>query len=288
MWFKQINWYTLEHIASLEQLQEQMTPYLAKGCGPSALQACGWVAVSDNMLYANLNQIWLLRAQYEEKILPAAAIRCHVHKYIQHLEKTEDRKVTKKEKKWLADQAIAELSPNALIKTTNIDGVLDVQNGYLILPTYSQKLTEAFITLLRQTLGTLKVVAPVVPATLSNSMTTWVQDDTTLHDAFELSTSCDLHDPCHVSSTIRCNGFDVASTEIQQHINLGRKIIKIALVWQKRLGITLDHHGMIKRLKWLTDDIALQDDDIIGSLMLWLSDMHQMILDLRATGLYLS
>jgi recombination associated protein RdgC len=93
-------------------------------------------------------------------------------------------------------------------------------------------------------------------------MTQWVAEassDSNSHEHFTLGDECELSDPKETGSVIRCKHQDLASNEINSHLQAGMIISKLGLNWLNGIEFILDDQLAIKRLRF-ADNIQEKAD----------------------------
>ena len=98
-----------------------------------------------------------------------------------------------------------------------------------------------------------------------------------------IENECELRSTDEEDAVIRCKNHDLAAPEIQNHLNAGKEVVKIALDWNERLGFVLDDTLGIKRLRFLD---AIQEQasevDAADETERFDADFSIMTLELRA------
>jgi recombination associated protein RdgC len=93
-------------------------------------------------------------------------------------------------------------------------------------------------------------------------MTSWVGEATSAvnsHENFSLGDECELSDPKETGSVIRCKHQDLASNEINSHLQAGMVVSKLGLIWLNGIEFILDDQLAIKRLRF-ADNIQEKAD----------------------------
>ena len=190
------------------------------------------------------------RAQREERIMPAAAIREVVDSRAAEIEAETGRKVRGKARAALRDEVVIDMLPRAFTRNSHLFAYIDPMAGWLVIDTSSAKRAEEFTSVLRQTLQTLPVEPPSTVSIPSAILTAWLRTGQ-LPAGFSLSDECDLRDPDEAGGIIRARRQDLASKEISVHLDAGKQVTRLALEFEDRLSFVLDENLVVRRLKFL-------------------------------------
>jgi len=253
MLFKNLTLFRLEpaYAASLseELLESRLVEHPARNCGALEFESTGftpplgrdakqWVHVAAGCL--------LVCLQTEQKLLPPAIVAQELDDRVGKIEKSEARPISRSERSRMKEQVVDQLLPQAFAKRRRCYGYFDPANRYLVVDSATPKEAERFTSELRQTLGTL----PIVPAATANSpsatMTGWLATPQKLPQDLEFDGDCELeHD-----GIVRCRDQDLTGKEIRAHLDAGKQVRKLGLVWEDRLAFQLDEHLVTRRLRF--------------------------------------
>ncbi len=268
MIFKNAHIYRLTE--SIEFSAEQVNDFLGErvfapcsGIRPSSF---GWVPpVQEGELVHEVAGCFLLCAKREDKIVPSSALADILDEKINRLESMEGRPIRAKEKQRLKEDALAELLPRALPRSKQIFGYINTKEDLLLIDTASAAEAEMFLSCLRETFGSLKVVPPQVQSKPADTFTHWLKSRK-LPENFSFGDQCDLADP-EDASAISCRRQALDTAEIRNHIDAGKICSRIAVIWHGDLKVTIDKDLVLRQMKILSsDDTAPEDDDPIAQL----------------------
>lgn len=264
MWFKNLTLYRLHAVVevSAEQIAEQMACYAAKPLGNADARRIGWAApagrLGDGQLLYETQGHRLISALRQERLLPASVVAEEVADQVAEIEASEGRKVTRKEKTALKEQATEALLPRAFVRSQKIDLWWDTERQLIGVNTSSRSRAEDVLDLLRETLGSLKVT-PLSTQTLPiRAMTTWLGDtasrpaDLQLGDNVELKAKGD-------DGVVRGRQVDLDSDEMQQLLESGRQASKLALSIEGQLSFILHDDLALKSIRF--GDALIEEAD---------------------------
>ncbi|MDY6992773.1 MAG: recombination-associated protein RdgC [Pseudomonadota bacterium] len=266
MWFKNLHIFRFlrPFTLSAEALHEQLSHARFHPCGQLELGTQGWVPPlgrdSESLVHA-ANKCFVMTLRKEDKILPATVIRDYLHEKIEAIELQQHRKIRKPEKEALREEILLELLPRAFSRSTHLLAYIDVSHHWLLIDTANRKKAEEFINLLRRTLGSLPVVSPILQHSIAQCMTQWLNQPQTLPPDFELADACELIDREQEGAVVNCKRQDLTAEEIQAHLEAGKSVTRLALIWQQRLALVLDAELVIRRVQFL-DVIQEQAQEI--------------------------
>lgn len=268
MIFKNAHIYRLTESFSLsgEQLIDLLGEHAFTPCSGARPSSFGWVPpVADGELVHEVSGCFLLCAKREDKVVPSSALADVMEEKIARLESMEDRPIRAKEKQRLKEDALAEILPRALPKSKQIYGYINHAEDLLVIDTASSPEAEMFLTCLRETLGSLKVVPPQVKSKPTDIFTHWLRSRK-LPDNFSFGDQCDLMDP-EDNSAVSCRRQDLNTSEVRVHLDAGKICSRISVVWHGDLKVTIDKDLVLRQLKVMSsDDLTEEDIDPIAQL----------------------
>lgn len=271
MWFKNLCLFrlTAPFNLSAEDLHARLLERAFTPCASTQLESEGWVAplgrAGEQLTHA-ANGCILMCARREEKILPAAVVRELVDEQVVEIEEQEARRVRRGERDRIRDEIVLDLLPRALTRSRHTSAYLSVADGWLVIDAGSLKAAEAFVALLRQTLGSLPVVPCVTKTAPAAVLTSWLADkapaDITLGEEYELRESGDD------GAIVRCRRQDPEADEVQSHLRSGKQVMKLAIAWSDRLSCVVDTGLHLRRLRFSDiveeERAGIETDDAAG------------------------
>jgi recombination associated protein RdgC len=255
MWFKNLSLFRFTEPFTLNavELEEKLEALRFHTCGAHDQSSFGWTApvrTIEQPLVHSTNGYMMLCVKKQERVLPTAVVNeMFLEKAAEEEEKL-GRQLSKKERTRLKDELIFDLLPKAFTFSRKIYAYIDPKGGWLIVDTASTKNAEDLLSLLRKSLGSL----PAIPVNTANSlvatMTQWLISQQ-IPEEIVIEDECELRSPGEDASIIRCKRHDLTLPEIQNHLDSGKEVIKLAMNWSDRLAFILDKSFSIKRLRFL-------------------------------------
>jgi recombination associated protein RdgC len=255
MWFKNLNLFRLTEPFTLtaEELAEKLEELRFRPCGAHETFSAGWTtpfANSAQALVHGTNGYLMFCVKKQERVLPTSVVNEMLMEKAAEEEEKQGQKLSKKERTRLKDELIFDLLPKAFTFSRKIFAYIDTKSGWLIVDAVSSKNAEDLLGLLRKSLGSL----PAVPVNTTNNpvtiMTQWLVTQQLPTDIV-IEDECELRSPGEDASIIRCKRHDLSLPEIQNHLDSGKEVIKLAMNWADRLSFILDKNFSIKRLRFL-------------------------------------
>ncbi len=260
MWFRNLQLYRL--IESLdhtpESLHEALTRHAFTPCAGLDTHSVGWVPPAGReatqLVHASNGRI-MLCLRREDRILPAAVVREHVEEKAEAVALAEARPVGRKERQRIRDEVMTDLLPRAFTRSTHLYAYIDPSAGWVVVDSATAKKAEELLSLLRETLGSLRVRPLAVDAAPSAVLTRWLEGEPP--PGFELGDECELKEPVEKGGVMRGRRIDLESAEVRSHLDAGMQAAKLAVAWQERIGCILCDDLAIRRLRFL--DLVMQE-----------------------------
>lgn len=272
MWFKNILAYRMaaEFQLDSDTLLEALEARPARPCASQELHTLGFTTPfgrhSENLVQV-AGKAYLIAMRREERILPSSVVKDALAEKVEEIEERDGRKVYKKEKDTLKDEIILTLLPRAFTKSSVTLAVIDMESGLIFVDASSPKKSEDLLSLLREQLGSLPVRPLNVKASPAACMTQWVKESTAPNDLY-LMDSAILMDTGEDGGKIAATKQDLGSEEIQNHLDAGKLVEKLALAFRDKLTFAIDDKLVIKSLRFediLMDEVDDQGGDDVAS-----------------------
>jgi len=274
MWFTNLKIYQLSNDFKVQadELESSLSQSIFKPCGQLQMDSIGWIEpiprFGKTLTHAIQNKI-MICANSEEKILPAAVINEFLNDKIIEIEDETGHKPGRKQKIELKEEIIHSLLPRAFSRNKRTYAYFDLDHQLLIVNSASAAKAEEFTEFLRKTIGSLPITPLTQSTPVKDTLTQWLKTQD-IPNPFTVGQNCVLSNLGEEGGTIRCSKQELLSEEIQNHIQSGMQITKLALTWADKIQFTLADDLSIKQVKFTDlvldnlddsyDDIATQFD----------------------------
>jgi recombination associated protein RdgC len=267
MWFKNLQLFRLLEtpVADAEALEEKLAGQAFRDCGSLEMSTEGWVSplgLAGETLVHAVGGYLLVCACRQDKLLPPSVVNELVAGEVLALERQRGGRLPRRDRQAVKEGIVTRLMPAALPKNRRTWAVIDPRGGWLWVDASSRSRAEELVTLLRETLGSLKVAPPEGSVSPATRLTRWLARDG-LPEAFELGDQCELRDPADVGRVVRCRGLDLDAEEVQAHLAAGMQAQRLALAWHDRLAFTVDAELSLRGLQFL-DMVRDQAHDAVA------------------------
>ena len=260
MWFKQLTLFRLnpEQLPDSTALNAALSKQPFVSCAGLDWFSQGFeasVSHQPDLMVYEANDCVLTTLRREDKVLPASVIRDFTEQKISEIEARELRTVGKKEKSELRDQVTDDLLPRAFTRQGRTRAYLDRDSAWLVVNAGSASKAEAMVTALREALPPFPARLPKTQLAPHTAMTLWLEQGPP--EGFELDADCELKSVEDDGAVVRCTRQDLTAAEIRAHLEHGKLVTKLGLIWRERIRFVLTDTLQLKRLQFL--DI-LQDE----------------------------
>ena len=254
MWFKTVRLYRLspDFVLPWESLDAQLAQHVFQPCGKAEASRAGWVSPlgrDGEMLSHRLGDFVMICLRKEERLLPAAVVNEAVQEKIDEIEQAQDRKVYRKEKLQLKDDVIATLMPRAFTRNRVLYAYLDTKHQLLVVNTGSAAAAEELISCLRDSLGSLPLSLPEVSHAPMAVMTQWLKEHRAT-DHFVIDQDCELINPMEEGNVVRARSQDLTADEIRAHLDAGKQVKKLGVVWNDAVACVINADLSLSRLRF--------------------------------------
>lgn len=264
MWFKNAFFYqfTQDLEFTAEEIESKLQEFSFKPCGKTDMQSIGWTPAlgpAASSLTHSAGEYLLVCLKKQEKVLPASVVKEFLDEKLKLIEEAEGRKVKGKEKQNIKEEIIHTLLPQAFTKSSFINAYIAVKAGWIVIEASSPNKAEELTAYLRKCLGTLPVIPLEIESQLTTTFTDWMRGN--YPTDFKLGTEVELKDFAEDEGVLRCKNLALDSEDLQNHLNNGKQVTKIAIDWSDTLTCVLCDDLSIKRIKF-SDVMKEQNDDI--------------------------
>ncbi|TFH70850.1 recombination-associated protein RdgC [Gammaproteobacteria bacterium LSUCC0112] len=260
MWFKTVRLYRLsdEFVMPWDALEDQLATQTFQPCGKSEAARVGWISPlgrEGDMLSHRLGDCVMFCLRKEERLLPSAVVNEAVQEKIDEIEQAQDRKVYRKEKMQIKDDVIATLMPRAFTRSRVLFAYLDLKQKLLVVNGSSAAAAEELIGCLRESLGSLPLSLPDVDHAPMAVMTQWLKEQSASNH-FVIDQDCELVNPMEEGNVLRARSQDLSADEIKAHLDAGKQVRKLGVVWNEAVACVINADLSLGRLKF--EDMILE------------------------------
>lgn len=192
----------------------------------------------------------------DSKTIPPSAVKRKTDKKVKEQEKVRGEKLNKADKDDIKEQVLSEMLaafPLDFVKTKYVYGIIYIKEQLFVIDTASDADAELITTLLRRALGVFPVLDLESNSSPSVVMTSWLQDEDNIPDEVEVKQECQLVDAAdEVGSAVHCKKQDLFAEEVAGHIDAGKEVSMIHVLWNDSLEFKLRSNLTISGIK-LTD-----------------------------------
>lgn len=254
-------WYVLtKPLASGAAISQALAKHPFTPCAPQQLQSQGWSGPihSEELLY-EAHGAQLLMLKQEKRLLPASVINDYLQQKLEAFEADEGYMPGRKVRQQMKEDLTLELLPKAFTKTSSVPVVIFPKQGWLMVIAGSAKTADDTTAFLRETLGSLPVSLMNVDTSPTHTMTNWISAPGELPDDWQLGEEAELQD--EDGAMVRVRNQALFSDEMAVHMDAGKRVNKLQLMWKEDLTLMLQEDMSIKRIKLLLegDDLDVAD-----------------------------
>jgi recombination associated protein RdgC len=255
MWFRNLALFRFSKSSakSLKSLATKISGRRLRPCGAIELATEGFISPygrDEDVLLHELGKFALLTVAREEKLLPNTVVSEELAARLKKIGEKTGKKIGSAERKRLKEEVLTDLLPRAFTRLSKRNAYLDTEQGWLAVDTASRKAAEGCATLIREAMGSFPAL-PLVPQESPRVlMTDWLTRQK-LPAGLTLGDECELRDSADGGAAVRCRRQDLESDEIREHLKSGKQVFQLGLVFQDRLGFSLDEDLVVRKLRFL-------------------------------------
>mgnify|MGYP001545748838 CR=1 FL=1 len=251
----------------LARLERALATNELRACGALELSTRGFVTpfgpASSGNLTHRVGDCVLFTLGSEEKILPAAVVNQALADKVRAIAAEEDRRVGGRERKRLKADLLDTMLPRAFVRRSNLNGYVDLANGWLVVDTATRSRAELVVSALREALGSF----PALPLAPERPVRQYLTDSLfcgvpagDFSPAWALGDECELRDPASPhGSRWRGRNADLHGEEVKEHLRNGMQAFQLGLTFDDRLSFVLGEDMAIRKFRLL--DVVLDELD---------------------------
>jgi len=257
---------------SVGELEERLAGALCPECGGQQPSTQGFVPPikGEHAMVYEADGLVVCLHQEITRVLPAAVLAEEVEDRVDRIETGEGRKVSRRERADIKDQAHFELLPRAFTRARRTQIIVDLHSNRVWVDCAAEKRAEQVVSALRTALGSLPVTrasAAIAPVT---EMSSWLEEPGRLPNGVEVGDRCALESADEDKASVRVTAMDLQREEVRAHLAAGMQVTKLNLAVDDALEFDLDENLDIKRIRALDliqDDLdALEAEDAVAEL----------------------
>lgn len=254
------------------ELEEKLVDALCPECGNQAMSVSGFVPPikGEHSMVHVVDGLAVCVHQEISRILPGSVLTEEVEERIERIESSEGRKVSRREKADIKDQAHFELLPRAFTRARRTPVVIDLRASRVWVDVGSEKRAEDVVAGLREALGTLPVKRADSRVSPTEEMSRWLEDANSMPNGFEIGDRCSLESTDETKSSVRVSAMDLQAEEVRAHLAAGMQAVKLNVAVDDAIEFDLDENLDLKRIRALDliqDDLdSLDAEDAVAEL----------------------
>jgi len=254
-------WYVLNKpIGSRDELEKKLASKPFEPCMSQQLSSQGWVSADssgDRVYEAHGAQLLMLKQ--EKRLLPAAVVNEYLQQKVEEFESAEGYSPSRKIRLQMKEDLTQELLPKAFTKSSRLPVLIFPKQGWLMVLSGSAKSADDATAFLRDTLDGLPVSLVNTDNSPSFVMTSWLQNPLSLPEDWALGEEVELQDA--EGALVRARNHDLLTDELSVHLDAGKIVSKLHLIWRENVSFLLQDDLSIKRIKLLLEQEEAPADD---------------------------
>lgn len=261
--FKNLIVYRLkaERPLDADRLHEALEPHqFAPGHATQPLSV-GFVAPRGHeygVLVEDCDGHLLLCLKFEERKVPAQALKRRVDEMAAAEEQSTGRKPGKKARKEMAEFAMQELLPQAFPKHSRVLVWIDAASSLLMIDASSASRAKEVVSLLVKSIEGLTVHLLQTAESPASCMAAWLMEGMGPL-GFTIDRDCELKSGDEMKSVVKYGRHALDIEEVRMHLQSGKAPTKLALSWRDRVSFLLTDTLQIKRISFL--DLVFEGKD---------------------------
>ncbi|MEQ8858825.1 MAG: recombination-associated protein RdgC [Pseudomonadales bacterium] len=231
-------------------------------CGSFTERSSGWEAPTGDdadPLCRRVAGADLMRLRSQTRLLPAAAVNEALEERIDAFKARAQRDPSRREKRQLKDETLAELMPKALLKSERVRGFCLIRERLIGIDTASETQAERFLDKLRDGLGSLQVTPLKFKQPVGTLMHRVFLGDGPA--AFRPGRECRMQDPAAGAATVSWLDIDLTDDDVRRHVRNGLKLARLGLVFDELATLVIDQDAVIRKLRLQGMDAAEDAND---------------------------
>ncbi|MCC8995961.1 MAG: recombination-associated protein RdgC [Nitrosomonas sp.] len=285
MWFRNLQVYRITSgNITLNELEEAISQSPLQPCMQTEMQSRGWMMPHEehpSFVYA-LGQQYLIAFATEKKLLPVSIVNQHAQERIANIQQMQGYKPGKKQVRDIKEATLIELLPRAFAQRHKTYAWIDGINNRLIIDTTSTSKADEFVEAFLKAMHNIALAPLETKISPTTAMTQWLSGDD-LSSVFTIDRDCELQSSSDEKATVRYTHHDLDAEETSRHIRVGKKVIKLALTWQRKISFVLYDTLQIRRIAphdILKEGVESDQELFASDFTIMTGELSQLIADL--------
>jgi len=254
-------WYVLNKpIGHRDELEQKLSAKPFEPCMSQQLSSQGWVSADssgDRVYEAHGAQLLMLKQ--EKRLLPAAVVNEYLQQKVEEFEAAEGYSPSRKIRLQMKEDLTQALLPKAFTKSSRLPILIFPKQGWLMVLSGSAKSADDATAFLRDTLDGLPISLVNTDNSPSFVMTSWLQNPVAMPSDWALGEEVELQDA--EGALVRARNHDLLTDELSVHLDAGKVVSKLHLIWRENVSFLLQDDLSIKRIKLLLEQEEAPADD---------------------------
>ncbi|EQM87191.1 recombinase RdgC [Stenotrophomonas maltophilia MF89] len=254
MFFRSLTMFRFPVATDLSEIALVLPAAALKPVGSLEMSSRGFVSPfgreeTEQLFHGRDGWLWLAIGG-QDKILPASVVADRLEEKLIAIERAEGRRPGGRERKRVKDELLHEMLPGAMVKSSRTDLFLDTEHGVAFVDTTSRKSGESVMSDIRGLLGSFPAMPLNAELAPRSILTGWLAGEP-LPEGLALGEECKLEDPVSGGAVVNCQHQELRSDEIDKHLEAGKQVTKLALVYQDALSFVLGDDLVVRKLRFL-------------------------------------
>ena len=248
---------------SEEALSARLLEVPFKPCGAYTERSAGFEApVADlgDCLARRVAGADLFRLRAQTRLLPNSAVNEALEERVEAFTARSGREPSRREKRELKDEVIAELMPRALLKSDRIWGLYLRDERLLGIDTSSEAHAERFLDKLRSAFGSLEVTPLGFKESVGRLLNAVFLSKGP--PAFVVGRECRMKDPSVGTTSVSWMDVDLTDASVQKHVRDGFKLDRLAMTFEEVVSFVLDDAAMLRKIRFAGMEVAEDGIDL--------------------------
>lgn len=239
------------------ELEEKLSAHVLRDPGAMELASNGFVPPisGDLSLCADVSEATLLSIGISERVMPASAVAKAVRDRVERHTEECGEPPTGRQYRDLRDAVVTSMLPQAFIRTRTVRGYVDRQTGFVVIDTANRQHAEAWISRVRQALGSFPAV-PVLSGSYTHLvMRGWLMFEP-LPPGLSIGEDADIVGIYDASKRISLRGRPLLTTELNAILDDGATVKSLQVRIDDRCTFMLREDLSLRRFAF--HDLAVE------------------------------